>query len=151
MRLMVSPFIPFSVKVLKVQSWYRMLRHRRPFLEYCQKRYATKRAVFVAWAKVTWADKRNHIRRLILPFTAWRNETRFRRTADVLVSKILHSSLAKGRITPFSCWAFFNVLYTPCKLPCGYFTPHRWHPTGEMVLMQHLPPELLLCELNDCF
>lgn len=114
--LQMKYFVNSFVSALKMQSWYRMMRYRRPFLRHRKERRKVKRDNFQAWALLTAAELFCYRHQLGQPFKLWHNEVIFRKRADALVVKVFNNSLSKVKLSLFSCAAFYNVSSSPTTI-----------------------------------
>ena len=112
--LQMKCFIKSFVMAVRIQSWYRMVRSRRPFHQYHVERLLTKGILFQGWKILTRAEHMSRRRRTGIPFFEWRNEKRLRRQADYCTSRFFQISINTLQINAFSCWSFFNYASVQC-------------------------------------
>lgn len=101
-------FMDAIVMIVRLQSWWRMMRWGKTFREYRKERRYMKRRFFVGWKAYMTSLRMAMHNRVGKPFLAWKAEVEEAKRLKFLVAEFFQISIRRLRLTPQAVMAFFS-------------------------------------------
>lgn len=109
----VRTFLDAITMVVKIQSWWRMVKVRQFFYEYQWHRLQTKYDYFRAWKLYRKSEEMRQFNMFGKFFNAWKNESLDQRRLKQLIATFFTMCIQRGRLSPQAVMAYFNVSLHP--------------------------------------
>lgn len=104
----VRDFMEAITKLVKIQSWWRMMSWKKTFNEYRNGRLSIKRLFFGGWKRHVIIERKYHFCKVGKPFVAWANEVQDTKRLNSVVATFFRSCINKLKLTPQAVMCFFS-------------------------------------------
>lgn len=105
----VRGFMDAVMIIVKLQSWFRMMKHRKKYYLYRKELQILRSKYFYGWKRYVKAQLMRLQTVIGKPFRAWVNEVKDVKRLQEIVLQFFKSSIKKLKLTPQSIMCFFSA------------------------------------------